>query len=135
MIAPCRVARLGPRVVVRLAATLALLPALAAQCAVIELNPGPGGSGVGPLHAAFGRELYFRVHLDFRIQGGQQLVVARWQVRQDGQWSTRRETRSHAELWDAARAVAELHLQLTIVLAVRVSTGMEEPKVWSECSS
>ena len=57
------------------------------------------------------------------------------QVRQDGQWSTTRVTRSYSQLWDAARAVAELYLQLTTVLAVRVPTGTKELKARSEFSS
>ena len=39
-----------------------------------------------------------------------------------------RDTKVHSKMWHAALAVAELHLQLTTVLAVRISAGAKELK-------
>ena len=86
----------------------------------------------GPDEPAF-RAVQLLAHLVGQRARGLQLTLG--QVRQEGQWITTRETRTHDELWDAARAVAELHLQLTTVLAARISTGTKELKARDELSS
>ena len=73
------------------------------------------------------------VHLVGQLARGLQLTLG--QARQDGLWIAIRETRTHAGLLDAARAVAELHFQLTTDLAARISTGTNDLKARSEFSS
>ena len=72
-------------------------------------------------------------HLVGQLARGIQVTLG--QIRQHCQWVTTRETRTHSELWDSARAVAELHLQLTTALAVRISTGTKELKARNEYAS
>ena len=79
------------------------------------------------------RAVQLLIHLVGQLARGIQVTLG--QIRQDGQWVTTRETRTHSELWDTARAVAELHFQLTTVLAMRISTGTKELKARNEFSS